>query len=217
MKNLEIDFPESVDSLIERFKRVWNRNLIESENSTSDEVAKIIINKHQELHRHYHNTSHLTFCLSQHSLAKTKIPNPDIVELSLWFHDVIYIPSSPDNEQASAELFLKLSQGQLPDSMNKAIVNAIKASTHQTTPLTDDEAFVLDIDLASIGLPWEEFNRDNEALRAEAPRIHDNLYYEGKTAFLSTLLKRKRIYYTEYFFKNYEQQARNNIERYMKN
>lgn len=31
--------------------------------------------------------------------------NTDIVELAIWFHDVIYDPKRKDNEKLSAELF----------------------------------------------------------------------------------------------------------------
>ena len=141
--------------------------------------------------------------------------NPDVVELALWFHDAVYVPNALDNEEKSAALFVEMAQGQLSDDMIQAIAEIIPATCHQKPPRTSEEAFVLDIDLASIGLPWEEFNRDNEALRAEAPRIHDNLYYEGKVAFLSALLERENIYYTDYFSAKFEQQARFNIKRYL--
>lgn len=215
MQNAIADFSRDQTLLKQRFAAVWDRNLKQSAVSKSGEVSELIINKHQELHRHYHNTRHLAFCLAQQSEARAQIANPDIVELALWFHDVIYVPNARDNEDKSAALFVEMARGQLPDNLILAIAEIIPATCHQKPPRTDDEAFVLDIDLASIGLPWEEFNRDNQALRAEAPRIHDNLYYEGKMAFLSTLLERKKIYYSEYFSKKYERNARDNIKRYL--
>lgn len=215
MQNAIADFSEDEATLKQRFATVWDQNLKKSVVSRSAEVAGLIISKHQELHRHYHNTRHLAFCLSQLSEARGEMANPDVVELALWFHDAVYVPNALDNEEKSAALFVEMAQGQLSDDMIQAIAEIIPATCHQKPPRTSEEAFVLDIDLASIGLPWEEFNRDNEALRAEAPRIHDNLYYEGKVAFLSALLERENIYYTDYFSAKFEQQARFNIKRYL--
>lgn len=215
MENAVADFSRDEALLKKRFAAVWDRNLTHSAASRSAEVSELIINKHQELHRHYHNTRHLAFCLSEQSEARAEMSSPDIVELALWFHDVIYVPNAPDNEAKSAALFIELAGDQLPKSLVDAVSQIIPATCHLQAPRTDEEAFVLDIDLASIGLPWKEFNRDNEALRAEAPRVHDNLYYEGKAAFLSALLAREKIYFTDYFFDHYEKQARQNIEKYL--
>ena len=215
MDKSALNLSEDVETLKHRFIEVWGRNLCAGSASKAIETAAIVINKHQEHHRHYHNTRHLSFCLAQQSQAQSAMDEPDIVELALWFHDAVYLPNASDNEAQSAALFAQLTRGQLSESLINSVSEIIPATNHQTAPESQSEAYVLDIDLASIGLPWEEFNRDNEALRAEVPRIHDNLYYEGKTAFLSTLLNREKIYYTKYFFDKYEQQARDNIKRYM--
>lgn len=54
--------------------------------------------------------------------------------------------------------------------------------------------------------------RDSTAVRAE---YHgpDEEYYRGKTAFLRAMLKRPRIFLTDFFNERYEQQARENILR----
>lgn len=215
MGNAIADFSRDETLLKRRFAEVWDRNLRQSAVSKSGQVSEIIINRHQELHRHYHNTRHLAFCLSEHREAQAEMTSPDIIELALWFHDVVYVPNARDNEEKSAALFMEVARNQLSDKLIQSVAAIIPATCHQKPPRTVEEAYVLDIDLASLGLPWEEFNRDNQALRAEAPRIHDNLYYEGKVAFLSALLERDNIYYTDYFSNKYERNARNNINRYL--
>ena len=215
MGELASDFSGNTEALKQRFITVWDRNLVPGCLSQAVTAANVVINKHLEHHRHYHNTRHLLFCLAEHSQAASTMEEPDVVELALWFHDVIYIPDATDNERKSAELFLQLAEGQLPEPLKKPVSDIIQATCHKALPDTQNEAYVLDIDLASIGLPWEEFNRDNEALRAEVPRIHDNLYYEGKVSFLSSLLAREKIYCTPYFYDKYEAQARGNIEQFL--
>lgn len=73
---------------------------------------------------------------------------------------------------------------------------------------------MLDIDLASVGLPWVHFFQDSKNLRAELSGISDKRFFAAKLAFLNDLLQRPRIYFTEFFFTKYEAQARENISRY---
>jgi len=206
---------DDVETLRLRFTAIWDRNLDAERPSKATNVAEIVIDKHMEHHRHYHNTRHLSFCLSELDHAQSSIDEPDVVELSIWFHDAVYMPNASDNENQSAALFLQLARGQLPELLCRTVAGIIQATHHQQPPTTKNEACVLDIDLASIGLPWEDFNRDNEALRAEVPRIHDNLYYEGKSSFLTSLLARDKIYFTKYFYDRFESRARDNIKRYL--
>jgi predicted metal-dependent HD superfamily phosphohydrolase len=83
---------------------------------------------------------------------------------------------------------------------------------HRRSPHGLDHQFICDIDLSSFGCPWECYLRDTDRVRAEFPGPED-AYYRGKRSFLEALLRRSRIFQTDFFNSRYEQQARENIER----
>ena len=88
-----------------RFEELWERCV----GAGGEDVFRQIEVLYGEAHRHYHDQTHIVHCLRQFDLAGAIIPNPDAVEMALWFHDAIYeVPDgpSPDNERRSAELFL---------------------------------------------------------------------------------------------------------------
>jgi predicted metal-dependent HD superfamily phosphohydrolase len=63
--------------------------------------------------RHYHNLAHL-LCMfdfvKRASKAGITLVDPAAVEWAVWFHDIIYQPSSKSNEAESAELAGKRSR-----------------------------------------------------------------------------------------------------------
>ncbi|MEA3291775.1 MAG: hypothetical protein U9Q71_05660 [Pseudomonadota bacterium] len=141
--------------------------------------------------------------------------NPDAVEMALWFHDIVYSPDTEFNELKSAELFERMASGNFAPEFVAAVRKLILATEHRQTPDCCDEPYIVDIDLSSFGLSWEEYMRDNRALREEMKPMPDAQYYAGKLKFLQSLLARERIYSTEFFFDRYESRARSNIKRFV--
>ena len=73
---------------------------------------------------------------------------------------------------------------------------------------------MVDIDLSSFGLPWEDFLRDSQHLREESTQISDADYYRKQGEFRACLLARPRFYQTYFFSQRYEQQAHDNLDKY---
>jgi predicted metal-dependent HD superfamily phosphohydrolase len=86
-------------------------------------------------------------------------------------------------------------------------------TTHREQPVRKDERFIVDIDLSSFGLAWDEFERDGRRIRAECADMSDDEYYPGHVKFLQALQQRPTFFFTEFFQERYEKTARENIER----
>ena len=79
------------------------------------------------------------------------------------------------------------------------------------------EGFIVDIDLSSFGLPWDEFVRDSAAVRAEFGHLSDDTFYPRQRDFMRKLLARPSFCYTDFFRERHEARARENIRRTIEN
>ncbi len=198
--------------LEERFTALWRRCLVPGASSDAGAIWSLLVQHYSEPHRFYHDREHLAHCLDELDLAATLVAHPDQVEMAIWFHDVINEPGVSDNEQRSADFFRGLGGTLLDTEFSNAVTDLILVTTHREKPPIPDQCFICDIDLASFGCPWECFLRDSSAVKAEFTGTEEE-YYRGKEAFLRTMLGRSRVFLTDFFYRRYEQQARENIGR----
>ena len=200
---------------LNRFQSLWQRCLNEGAVDTSPAIHDRMVNAYNEHQRHYHTLAHIGHCLSIFDLCKSLATNPDALEIAVWFHDVIFEPGKRNNEALSAELYQELSAGVHDSEFRDLVDRLIMATLHDGCSLDDsDAAYMVDIDLSSFGLPWEDFLRDGQHLRKECPHLSDTEYYRRQGDFQSCLLARPRFYLTDFFYQRYEQQARDNLTRY---
>jgi len=204
---------QPVSGLEARFVALWHQSLPEDDAAGS--VWTLLQQRYSESVRHYHNMGHVSFCLEQLDLVYSLLRDPGSVELAVWFHDVVYTPSSPGNEAESADLFRRSATGAattLVDSVSALILE----TKHVDQPTDGDACYLVDIDLASLGQPWSWFLRDTQALRREQSATADEEYHRAHAAFLGRLLARPHLYSTEFFRSRYEDRARRNIQRCLK-
>jgi len=174
-----------------------------------------------EPQRSYHTLDHIEHCLVQIDGAATAGVQTDtdvdldIVELAIWYHDIIYVPESRDNELQSAELFRRVATGAVSEAMINDVYRLIMVTVHRSTPIQPDEAFMVDVDLSSFGMPWDDFYRDSVNVRSEMQHLSDDEFANGQGRFLRNLIERDSVYGTEYFRSQYEERARKNIESYL--
>jgi predicted metal-dependent HD superfamily phosphohydrolase len=198
-----------------RFIDLWSRNLIQGADNHGAQIHQLLINAYNEEQRVYHTLQHIEDCLKLFDEIKSQLQNPDAVELAIWFHDVIYQINSSDNEELSADLFMNMSEDVLEPAMRHQIYQHIIATLHNGSEMLDhDTRYMVDIDLSSFGLPWDQFIQNSREVREEMSHIPDEVFYPKQCAFQKSLLKHGRFYQTDYFFKNYEQSALNNIADY---
>jgi len=199
----------------DRFRSLWQRCLIEDAADNSDEIYQRLIDGYQEPERHYHTLAHIEQCLGMFDQCKSLAREPDALELAVWFHDVIFEAGKPDNEKRSAQLYLQLSDGVHDASTRGLVDRLIMATLHDGSSLADHDAiYMVDIDLSSFGLSWEEFLQDSQNLRRENADLSDAEYYRKKANFQNFLLAKERFYLSDYFAERLETRARANLARY---
>ena len=92
------------------------------------------------------------------------------------------------------------------------MVDLILATKHNR-PVSGDAALLVDIDLAILGKPADEFDRYDAAIRQEYAWVSEEAYRAGRSKVLQSFLDRTTIYQTEFFRNLYEAQARTNLQR----
>ena len=151
-----------------------------------------------------------------HKPNSSQTEQPDAVELAIWFHDIIYNIPSIENELKSAELFLELTKGRINPDLGQSVYDMILITTHKTKPIRYDDKLLVDIDLSSFALPWEQFRQDSQHVREEFSNKTDQEFYSGHVKFLQSLLDKPRFFASEFFCTEFEVDARKNIEKLLK-
>lgn len=198
-----------------RFCQLWRKCLPVADSGKTGAVWNTLEQHYNEDHRHYHNFGHIAHCLGQHDLAAGEMQDPDAVEMAIWFHDVVYKAQARDNESRSADLFLNIGSNGFSSAFVDRVRDLILATIHEHPPAHHDQKFMVDIDLSSFGLPWHEYLRDTNSIRRENFGTPEDLYYPAMLRFLRALLRRPRIFLTEFFHSRYEHKARRNIRRFL--
>ena len=193
----------------ERFEGLWEHRIGGGAGAVFGELDAL----YREPHRRYHTPAHIEHCLCCFDLAADRMDEPDAVEMALWFHDAVYDVPTEENERRSAELFAARAGGRGSERFRSKVHRLIMVTTHREPPATLDESFIVDIDLSSFGLPWEEFLRDSIAVREEFPLVPDAEFYPRHRKFVESLVARPAFCFTEFFRDRHEARARENIER----
>jgi predicted metal-dependent HD superfamily phosphohydrolase len=196
----------------ERFAALWHRCVVSPPAPDATTVFADLQRRHEAPLRFFHNLDHIRDCIRQVDEVAPLLVDRDAAELALWFHDAVYEPGAANNEQRSAELFLDLAVG-APPSLCRRVCAMILATRHTSLPPGNDRRFVMDIDLAGFGAPWEEFVRRGADLRAEYAGQTDAQYFAGQALFLQRLARRRHFFGTAYFRDRYEATARENLRR----
>ena len=164
---------------------------------------------YQEPHRHYHNLSHIAS-----SLAELDATGKGTAELegAIWFHDVIYDPTRPDNEDASIVWFENAATGWCDPMTSVAIARLISATDFRR-PRTNDEgeALMVDIDLAILSAERTAYDAYRRSVRREYAHVADDIFRVGRARVMASFLERP-IYRTS-FYAVRESRARENISR----
>lgn len=194
-----------------RFAALWQRCVASPPSPGAAVVYARLAAELGAAGRHYHNLGHIEDCVQRFDKVAHLLADPDAVELGLWFHDAILDFGASDNERRSAALFMELATGSSP-SFRRRVARLVLATRHDREE-HDDRAFIVDIDLAGLGAPWDEFMAKGELLRREFATVGDEPYYRAQVGFLQRLLARPAIFASAHFRASCEERARANLAR----
>ena len=160
--------------------------------------------------RHYHTLSHLDAVLASFDQLRHLAPNPDLAELALWLHDVVWEPMRDDCEQRSVEW----AASQLPALQAfPALAALILETRHFAVPSVDpDAAVVRDADLSILAADEPVFDAYERAVRAEYAMLPAAQFNAGRSRILAEFAGRRPLYFTAPG-QSWETRARANLAR----
>lgn len=165
--------------------------------------------------RAYHNLSHLEEMLGHFTAIPTDIAPaaPPIFGIALIYHDIIYSAGRKDNEAKSAELALNALEKMGANNGQQRYCLGLIMATKTHDAATEDEALLVDMDLAVLARSPAGYDAYARAVRKEFSRFPGFLYRPGRKKALRHFLEKRRIYQTDYFHQRFEDAARANLER----
>lgn len=189
----------------------------------------ILRDAYNQEHRRYHTLDHIQEMLKY---VPKWHPELEIILDAILFHDMVHQPIPTPigfNEALSVGEYVlyntkllafnnplgKEGDGSLEYECR--VIEAINATSRHIEDqnlLHETSKFVLDLDLSTFALPWDEYEIWSNKVREENRIIWkdktENELEHGRIAFLKTLLKRQQIYYIQ---TSWESIARENIQK----
>ncbi|MFH1769968.1 MAG: hypothetical protein ABH828_00235 [archaeon] len=143
---------------------------------------------------------------------------PNALKFAWFFHNSINVPGSKTNREDSISFFYDALKGQgLNDNFFLIVQNDIMATDYvNVEPKTPDEKIMISLDLALLGLPQEQFDRNTGLLRLEHKMYSDEEFKKGVVERFNFFLDKKPIFPIKYFEEKYEAQAKENMTRLIK-
>lgn len=166
--------------------------------------------------RRYHNLGHIARMLDMLDGERDHAVHPEMLEFAIWFHDAIYDPQAKDNELRSAAWASRaLAAMQVDPALGRQVEACILATQTHTHPGADvpDLPLILDLDVAILAAPEEDYDAYCRAIRHEYGRLDDAEYRAGRGAVLQRFADRPRLFFTPRLAARLERQARHNIAR----
>ena len=171
-----------------------------------------------EEYRKFHTLQHLANCL--HHLEQDRwgglIDGPDRgrLALALWFSDAICTPQSYNHEEQGAkwaENSMRLLG--IPQNNIDIVVGLVLCTKPGARIESLRHAWMHDIIVHNLGLPYEQFVASSNAWRAELSWVDDLNYRRGMDIFLKRFIQAITVFKTEAGQTDYEENANYNISQ----
>lgn len=198
----------------ERFKTLFRKVTGENPNSSEYEWECLKLSYTQP-NRKYHNLMHIAKCLDYFDCVCELVSIPkfsrDVIEFSIWYHDIVYETNSFTNEEDSAR-YVEYMNYSFPRRFKTLVIDSIRKTTHKEIGGTSLSQMVCDIDLMPLSVGWNEFYINQMNIRDEYSFVSDKDFYPASAKILESFLERKYFYQTPAINYFYERWARQNIK-----
>ncbi|HHH9443074.1 TPA: hypothetical protein ACP32N_005062 [Pseudomonas aeruginosa] len=192
----------------ERWGRLW-----QALGALAPDGSFEFLQEHYNGHgRHYHTQAHIAACLAHLDQWRHLAAEPQLVELALWLHDVIYDTRRADNEARSADIAVQLLTQVGLAKHTDSVATMIMATTHKMTAGANDCGLVLDLDLAVLAQPRWQYNLYSEAVQREYSWVPVPAFRAGRAKVLRQLLNCHPLYGHPEIAAVFELTARENLQ-----
>jgi predicted metal-dependent HD superfamily phosphohydrolase len=153
-------------------------------------VGADLIARWSEPHRRYHTLEHLAVMLrviDEHAFAAD---DPFACRLAAWFHDAIYEPFAPDNEERSAALAVSVlpALGVSADRVAEVARLVRLTAGHAVAAGDRNGALLADADLAILAAQPADYARYAAAVRQEYAAVPEEAFRAGRAQILGRFL-----------------------------
>ena len=193
------------------------------------ELGESLLQAWEQPHRAYHHSGHLSQMLTDLDRLyahRTQGSTPLALILAAWFHDAVYEGAPGEDERrseqlASASLEPLVTAGLLTGHELQMVGLLVRATaTHELPESADlpagyepaDIQFFLDADMAILAADAARYRRYLRGVRREYSHFDDEAFRTGRTTFLRSILRRKRIFLSEEALQLWEEPARANLQ-----
>jgi predicted metal-dependent HD superfamily phosphohydrolase len=198
-------------------ERVWNELCLKF-TLDQEKIADAwdeIFRCYRKAERAYHTLDHIRSLVELIDEYSVEIDNKSMLLFTAFYHDIVYIPGSSDNEKNSAAIAVAwMKQLQVPDKIiqeTNELILLTKSHADVNPSTTQDMLLFLDMDLSILGTSSDVYHRYCENVRREFKAFSDFLFRNGRQSFLKSQLERPLIFHTIQFRNRYEAQARINM------
>ena len=205
---------EKINKICNDFKKLCKDIQCEDDNLVSYWWHEIL-NHYTKKWKFYHNLNHIYSFIELYEKYNNLIQKEkNEFLISIFFHDIIYIPSRNDNEKESIRIFNEFYKEVKPKNLNEKKVNELIIETENhllNKDYEDDTNLFLDMDMQIVAQEnWEDYENK---IRKEYCFVDLNTYNIKRKEFLEGLEKKEKIFRTKTFYDEYEKVARSNIRK----
>ena len=160
--------------------------------------------------RHYHNLAHIEDCLDALARVDLSSLEREILSEAIWWHDVVYDATRPDNEELSAQL----AEQHVREDLRHEVGRLIRLTkTHAVQPGDRLGAILISIDLSILGAEPARYDAYAAAIRQEFIHVPERDYRAGRAKVLGQFAARPVIFPDTAFAARYDRPARENLAR----
>jgi predicted metal-dependent HD superfamily phosphohydrolase len=206
-----------VTPLVDRFRDACRQAGATADETDLTAAGGYLLARWSEPHRHYHTVDHLTAVLDVVDRFAALAPHPERVRLAAWLHDAVYDPRAlgDANERDSAEFAAGLlATLGVPAAASDEVARLVGLTAGHATDAGDaDGELLCDADLAVLAGDEQAYAAYRAAIRREYAHVPDADFRAGRARVLVALLELPSIYRLEPLRAAWEERARANLER----